>query len=145
MLSPFVLKLAHLDFLTFGRGLAAERGFSCHHRNSSACTWSVTAEPGLKIGEEGELRSLSNCGKVTPSKRASPCEARASALSRESRNQDLYHVFKMSDTTVLICWPSTACPCGWIWPLGPRFAPFAYSLSHKRTDVQIHAHHTVVT
>lgn len=145
MLSPFVLKLAHLDFLTFGGGLATERGFSCHHRNNSACKWSVTAEPSLKTGEEGEPWSLGNCDKVTPFKRASPCEARASALSRESRNQDFYHIFKMSDTTVLICCPNTACPWGWIWPLGPRFAASAYSLSHKCTDVQIHAHHTVVT
>ena len=72
---------------------------------------------------------------------------RASALPRESRNQDFYHIFLnvRYNSFKIICWPNTACPWGWIWSLGPRFAPFAYSLPYKHTDVQIHAHHAVVT
>lgn len=87
---------------------------------------------------QGRRGSVESWDKVTPSKRASPCEARASALPRESRNQDFYHIFLNVgyNSFKIICWPNTACPWGWIWSLGPRFAPFAYSLSYKRTDVQ---------
>ena len=55
---PFVLKLAHLDFLTFGGGLATERGFSCHHRNNSV------QSPGKLILASGRYKELQTWGRL---------------------------------------------------------------------------------
>lgn len=63
----------------------------------------------LKDVFHGEPWGLGNCSRVTPSERESACEAGVPTFSRQSRNRDFYHIFKMLDTIIL---SNTACPWG---------------------------------